>query len=88
MERYRVKKVWVDDEGINVMTENNLTARYEFSQWERLAKATKEEREDFSLSYGGIHWPQIDEDLSFEGMFANAGLCSRSNTEDSVYWTA
>lgn len=45
-----------------------------FSQWPRLANATAEERRDFYLSYGGIHWPQLDEDLSFEGLFQDNGI--------------
>lgn len=40
------------------------------------------------LSYTGIHWPQLDEDLSFEGMFAYAGIGKRTETEDSYYWEA
>ena len=39
---------------------------------------------DFYLSYSGIHWPGVDEDLSIEGMFHAAGLCERSETEDNV----
>ena len=44
-------------------------ASYAFADWPRLANATKAQREDFYLSPCGIHWPQIDEDLSFSGMF-------------------
>lgn len=28
----------------------------------------------------------LAKDLSFEGMFANAGLCSRTDNENSDYW--
>ena len=86
MEKQRIKKVWVDDDAVYAMTEQGLTANYPFSTWKRLREATPAQRSDFYLTYSGIHWPQVDEDLSFEGMFANAGLCSRTNTEDSVYW--
>ena len=86
MEKLRVKKVWVDDIGVNVMTENNLTASYRFADWKHLAEATRSQRENFYLTYSGVHWPAIDEDLSFEGMFCAAGLCKRTPTEDSVYW--
>ena len=34
-----------------------------------LALATDEERKKYTLSYFGIHWPEIDEDLSFDGFF-------------------
>ena len=88
MEKLRVRKVWVDDVAVNVMAENSQTASYRFSQWQRLANATPQQRENFYLTYGGIHWPEIDEDLSFEGMFHAAGLCERTDSEDSVYWQA
>ncbi len=36
----------------------------------RLAKATFAQLEDITLSPFGIHWPQIDEDLSIRGIVA------------------
>lgn len=33
-----------------------------------------------------VWWPLIDEDLSFEGMFANANMCSRTPNENSVVY--
>jgi Protein of unknown function (DUF2442) len=37
---------------------------------ERLAAATQDQRETFEVSPSGygIHWPEIDEDLSFDGL--------------------
>ena len=37
---------------------------------ERLAEATQEQRERFEISPSGygIHWPEIDEDLSIDGL--------------------
>jgi hypothetical protein len=37
---------------------------------ERLAKATQKQREKFEISPSGygIHWPDIDEDLSIDGL--------------------
>ena len=86
MSRSRVIKVWVDQHAVYATSEDGRTASYQFADWKRLRMATPVQREDFYLTYSGIHWPQIDEDLSFEGMFANAGLCSRTESEDSVYW--
>jgi len=36
----------------------------------RLARATRTQRENFELSPSGygIHWPEIDEDLSIDGL--------------------
>jgi hypothetical protein len=40
------------------------------SQSERLARATQQQRENFEVSPSGygIHWPDIDEDLSIDGL--------------------
>lgn len=68
-----IVKVWVDATHIYAETADGLRASYAFSDWERLARATDDQRRDFYLSPAGIHWPQIDEDLSFEGMFRDNG---------------
>ena len=69
MEQMKIAKVWVDATHVYAETENGIRASYAFARWPRLAHATEAERTDFHLSYSGIHWPQIDEDLSFDGMF-------------------
>lgn len=69
-----IAKVWVDDTHVYAETADGLRANYAFSEWPRLANATQEQRRDFYLSHAGIHWPQIDEDLSFEGMFEDNGI--------------
>ncbi len=74
MEQIIIKRVWIDSEYIYAEAENGDCARYPFSKWPRLAYATDEQRKDFKLSYFGIHWPALDEDLSFEGMFRDNRL--------------
>ena len=83
MKRY-IEKVWIDDTKVYLQTKDGLLATTPIDKWERLKNATAGQREDFVLSYTGIHWPQIDEDLSFEGIFNGAGLCDITDTEDSV----
>ena len=39
------------------------------SWFPRLQNATIEQRENYELSPFGIHWEELDEDLSFEGFF-------------------
>lgn len=88
MEQYRVNKVWVDGSHVWAETQNGWKASYPFSRWYRLANATPEQRKDFVLSRYGIHWPKIDEDLSFEGLFVDAGLCNPTIADNSVYYLA
>ena len=74
MNRTDIARVWTDATHIYAETHNGDKASYAFSQWPRLASATDEQRQDFHLSFYGIHWPQIDEDLCFDGMFRDAKL--------------
>ena len=64
-----VKSVWFQDERIFIQT----TSREERSQplkwFPKLFNASLAERQKFELSPFGIHWPGLDEDLSFEGFF-------------------
>ena len=76
MKQILVTRVWVDATKVYAESSDGLRASYDFSSWPRLAKATESQRQDFQLSYFGIHWPQIDEDLSFEGMFRDNNLIS------------
>lgn len=79
-----IEKVWTDDTHIFAKTTDGLVASYPFAMWDQLRNATPAQRADFYLTYSGIHWPQIDEDLSFEGMFSHAGLCERTLEENAV----
>lgn len=38
----------------------------------RLLKATPRQRSNYELSPFGVHWPDIDEDLSIEGMLVGS----------------
>lgn len=82
----QISKVWIDNNYIYAQALTGETASYRFDDWELLRNATTEQRSAFTLSYGGIHWPALDEDLSFEGMFEAAGICPRgTNTCNVVY---
>ena len=82
--KHVISRVWIDAGQIYARTTDGLLASYPVAMWKRLASATEAQLNDFYLSYSGIHWPLLDEDLSFEGMFHSAGLCKRTNSEDSV----
>ena len=67
-----VLKVWFQDENIFIETTTGIRKNHPLHLFPRLLNATQQEREDFELSPMGIHWPQLDEDLSFEGFFSYA----------------
>jgi hypothetical protein len=69
METIRIEKVWLTDTAIWIRTADGREACEKFSDYQRLKWATQEQRANFTTSDDGIHWPELDEDLSFEGFF-------------------
>lgn len=69
MNRNDINKIWQTDSAIYIELNDGRQGFENFVDYARLAKATKIQRENFRLSHFGIHWPDIDEDLSFDGFF-------------------
>ena len=64
-----VEKIWLTDNAVWIKTTDGLAGCERFSDYPRLKYATQAQRENFESDAFGIHWPEIDEDLSFEGFF-------------------
>lgn len=66
----RVKNVRCDEEKLSVDLEDGRTISAPIDWYPRLKKATPAQRANWTTSGGGygIHWPDIDEDLSTEGL--------------------
>jgi len=70
----RVADVRCDDDYLTVDLMDGRTIAVPLAWYPRLANATPEQRghwEKIGAGYG-IHWPEIDEDLSTEGMLRGA----------------
>lgn len=65
----KVTKIWLTDDAIWIKTESGKEACEKFDDYPRLKFATKEQRADYEADDYGLHWEDIDEDLSFEGFF-------------------
>jgi hypothetical protein len=63
------------DGDIFVTMESGIEFSFPCSAYPRLAAATATERENMELSPMGIHWPDIDEDLSIRGLLREHGEC-------------
>lgn len=70
----RVREVFVDDRRLTVDLEDGRTISVPVDWFPRLATATPEQRANWRTSAAGhgIHWPDIDEDLSVEGLLKGA----------------
>lgn len=70
----RVKNVEISEDAITVDLMDGRRISVPLVWYPRLAQASRKERENWQTSGGGygIHWPDLDEDLSTEGMLRGA----------------
>ena len=70
----RVMSVSIDDVRLTVELMDGRAISVPLAWYPRLANASQAEREHWELAGGGygIHWPDIDEDLSTEGLLLGA----------------
>jgi|BarGraIncu00222A_1022003.scaffolds.fasta_scaffold575297_1 hypothetical protein len=70
----RVKNVKIDDEMLSVDLIDGRTISVPLSWYSRLFHATKEQLSNWEVAGGGygIYWPDLDEDLSTEGLLRGA----------------
>ena len=64
-----IEKIWLTDDAVWIRSTSGKEACEKFNDYPRLRYAIKEQREKFEADKYGIHWDDIDEDLSFEGFF-------------------
>lgn len=62
----KVKKLWFEGERIYIETEDGRTLWQSILYYDRLKNATEQQRMDYELNVFGIHWEEIDEDMSYE----------------------
>jgi hypothetical protein len=70
----RVKNVHFTDDSLSVDLVDGRTISVPLAWYPRLLHATAEQRQNWQVCGGGfgIHWPDIDEDLSTEGLLRGA----------------
>ncbi len=64
-----INRIWFDNESIFIQTSTGEVASHPLAWFPRLQNATSAQKANYTLSPMGIHWEEIDEDLSFEGFF-------------------
>lgn len=70
----RVRSVSVTDDELSVALMDGRTIAVPLAWYPRLAEATAEQRSHWEIASGGygIHWPEVDEDLSTDGLLRGA----------------
>ena len=59
-------KIWVEDNRIYGLTDDGRTLFQSLLYYKRLMFATDEQRNNYEMDDEGIHWEELDEDISFE----------------------
>ena len=72
------KSVWFDDNSMWVELVDGRTLGIPLAWFPRLLHATPEQRQKFELTVSGIHWDELDEDISVAGLLAGRGDATRS----------
>ena len=64
-----IDKIWLTADAVWIRTDDGREACEYYADYPRLRYATAKQRENYKVDEYGINWPDIDEDLSFEGFF-------------------
>ena len=64
-----IEKIWLTEDAVWIRTADGKEACEFFADYPRLKFASPQQRAHFVADDFGINWPEIDEDLSFEGFF-------------------
>ena len=67
-ENERPVGAWCDPEALHVRLADGREVITPLWWYPRLANATPSQRNNVELMLDGVHWPDVDEDLSIRGM--------------------
>lgn len=75
----RVADVEITEDQLSVRLMDGRTISVPLAWYPSLLHATKDQRDNWQIGGGGygIHWPEIDEDLSTEGLLRGAPAKAR-----------
>lgn len=65
----QIEKIWIKDSAVWIRTADGREAYERFADYPRLREASPEQFQGFTYDAFGISWPELDEDLSFDGFF-------------------
>ena len=72
------KSVWFDDNSMWVELSDGRTLGIPLVWFPRLLHARPEQRQKCELSVNGIHWDELNEDISVGGLLAGRGDSTRA----------
>ncbi|PJZ48789.1 DUF2442 domain-containing protein [Leptospira saintgironsiae] len=77
----KAQKIWFDEDNLWISLYDGRTLSVPLAYFPRLRKASKEQLQKFEISGGGIglHWDDIDEDISVPGLLLGNGDLTQHN---------
>jgi len=71
----QARRVWFDDENMWVLLADGRQLAVPLPYFPRLLNATPQQRANYEISGGGtgIHWDELDEDISVPGLLMGGG---------------
>ena len=81
----KAQKVWFECGRVYVLTADGREGNLPLRLFPRLYNATEEQRQNYTLSHFGIHWPDIDEDLSYDGFFDDEQQAKSENAIGRIF---
>lgn len=67
-----ISRILITDRAVVVEFKDGTVGEELFSSYPRLKNASEEERNNYISSYYGLHWTELDEDLSFDGFYKHS----------------
>ena len=64
----RITSIWFNGEWLYGLGDDGTTYRQSLLWYPHLKNGTDEERSKYEISTIGIHWPELDKDISFESI--------------------
>ena len=61
-----IKKIWIEEDKLFGLTDDGKELWQSLLYYPRLLHASGKQRMDYEINVFGIHWNEIDEDVSFE----------------------
>jgi hypothetical protein len=69
MQRDEIEKIEPVSNGLKLTTKDGRLATLHYKDFERLKSASPKQRLNYRISFEGLRWDDLDEDISFESIF-------------------
>ena len=80
----KATKVWFDEDSMWLDLSDGRTLSVPLAWFPRLLRATPEQRDAVTISSRGLHWDELDEDISVDGLLAGRSDQTRPSPKNEA----